>query len=134
MSSSRPVKETGWKETVLILSTFWIAKFRVSPTWSLFEPFAIVVSSLVSMAWGCWVEAVEGGVCDVEEGAELAMLVGLVADAVELQVHEAQARLGGLPGEFVVLGEADAVGRALDREVPDLLRVTDRRQEVRREG
>ena len=70
---------------------------------------------------------------DVVEVADLAVLVVLVADAVELQVGEAQARLGRLLREVLVLREADAVGRALDGEVAELAGVADRRQEVRRE-
>ena len=62
------------------------------------------------------------------------MLVVLVAHAVELQVGEAQPRLRGRAGEVLVLREADAVGRALHREVADLAGVPDGRQEVRRQS
>src|SRR5664280_901300 len=53
ISSSRPVKETGWKETALILSMFRIANRMMSPTWSLLTVFTIVVTSVTSMpaAW-----------------------------------------------------------------------------------
>ena len=53
MSSSRPVKETGWNETALILSMFSIAKRRMSPTWSLFTLFTIVVTSVTSTPAAC---------------------------------------------------------------------------------
>ena len=49
MSSSRPVKEIGWKATVLILSMCWSANFTMSPTWSLFTPLMTVVTSVTSM-------------------------------------------------------------------------------------
>ena len=46
MSSSLPVKETGWNDTVLTLSIFRIANWRISPTWSLLTPLMIVVTSV----------------------------------------------------------------------------------------
>jgi len=43
------VKETGWKERALILSTFRIAKRTISPTWSLFTPLTTVMTSVASI-------------------------------------------------------------------------------------
>ena len=79
------------------------------------------------------VEVLDRPQLDVVEVADLAVLVVLVADAVELEVRESQPGLRGLPREVRILGEADSVGRALHREVAELARVADRGQEVRRE-
>ena len=70
----------------------------------------------------------------VEQVADAAVRVGGVADAVELQVGVAQARLRGLARELGTLGELDAVGRRLHRVVADLPRVADRVEEVGRDG
>ena len=70
---------------------------------------------------------------DVEQVADAAMRVGRVADAVELEIGEAQAGLGGGHGEFRPLGELDAVGRGLHRVVADLAGVAHGVEEVRRQ-
>ena len=51
------------------------------------------------------------------------MGVGFLADAVELQVGDAEAGLARLARERGILREADAVGRRLHAEVADLPRV-----------
>ena len=52
MSSSRPVNDTGWNETKLILSQFSIAKRMIGPTWSLFTVLTMVTTRHTSMpAW-----------------------------------------------------------------------------------
>src|SRR6202022_1726408 len=71
---------------------------------------------------------------DVVKVADLAMLIVLVADAVELQIGEAQSRLRRLAGELFFLREADSVGRALHGEIAELARISDRGEEMRREG
>ena len=58
------------------------------------------------------VQVLDRAQLDVEEVADLAVRVGLVADAVELQVGDAQPGLVGGLGELRLLREADAVGRA----------------------
>ncbi len=78
------------------------------------------------------VEVLDRAQLDVVEVTDLAVLVVLVPDPVELEVREAQPGLGGLAREILVLGEPDPVGGALDREVADLARVPDGRKEVRR--
>ena len=69
---------------------------------------------------------------DVEQVADLAVLVRLVADPVELQVRVAHPGVGGRFGELRVLGELDAVGRGLHRVVADLPAVLYGLEEVRR--
>ena len=49
MSSSRPVKDTGWNEIALILSMFSAAKRMIGTTSSLLIVFTIVVTSVTSM-------------------------------------------------------------------------------------
>ncbi len=80
------------------------------------------------------VQILDGAELHVEEVADLAVRVGLLAHPVELQIGDAQARL--LRGARVlgVLRERDAIGRALHAEVTDTLGVFDRAQEVRRQG
>ena len=79
------------------------------------------------------VEVLDRAQLDVEEVADLAVRVGLLADAVELQVGDAQAGLARLPRELRLLREADAVGRRLHAEVADLARVADGVEEDRRD-
>ena len=92
MSSSRPVNETGWNETALILSMFSMRELE--------DVADLVVVDGVDdrhherdVDAGC-VEVLDRAQLDVEEVADLAVLVVLVADAVELQVGEAQPGLG----------------------------------------
>ena len=79
------------------------------------------------------VQVLDGPQFHVEQVAHLAVLVGGVADAVELQVGVAQTGLGGLPAELRALGELDAVGGRLHGGVAHLAGVADGVQEVRRE-
>jgi len=67
---------------------------------------------------------------DVERVAHLAVRVGCVADAVELEVGVAQTGLSRSLREFLRLGELDAVGRGLDAGVTDLAGVGDGVEEV----
>ena len=60
----------------------------------------------------------------VEQIAHCAVLVGGVADAVELQIGVAQTRFRRLPAEFRALGELDTVGGRLHAGVADLARST----------
>ncbi len=57
MSSSRPVKETGWNATAVTLSMFSIPKRMMSPTWSLLMPLMIVTTSVTSTPclWRFWI-------------------------------------------------------------------------------
>ncbi len=70
----------------------------------------------------------------VEQVAHLAMLIGGVADAIELQIGVAQAGIRRLAAEFRALGELDAVGGRLHRGVAHFARVPHRIQEVGRDG
>src|SRR5450432_1589151 len=70
---------------------------------------------------------------DVEQVADLAVTVGLVRDAVELQVAEAQTRALGGMAKLDVLRELHAVAGALHAEVAHVARVLDRLQEERAE-
>ena len=82
----------------------------------------------------CLVHVLDGAQLHVEQVADLPMAVGVVADAVELQVGIAHARLERLPAEFLALGKLDAVGRGLHAVVADLPRVSEGIQEVRAHG
>ena len=69
---------------------------------------------------------------DVEEVADVPVLVGVVRYAVELEVREIEARLLGGVRELRLEGEAQPVGRRLDCVVPDLLGVPARLEEMGR--
>ncbi len=119
MSSSRPVNETGWNETKLILSQFSTANFTIGPTWSSLIVLTIVDDEADVDARG--VEVLDRAQLHVEQVADLAVRVGVLADAVELQVGDAQARpRAPAVRELGVLREADAVGRRLHAEIADL--------------
>ncbi len=79
------------------------------------------------------IQVVDGLELHVERVADLAVRVGGVADAVELQVRVAQAGLSRGLGELLRLGELDAVGGGLNAGVADLARVGDGVEEVGRE-
>ena len=53
MSSSRPVKETGWKLTNAIFLGLSIANFTTVPTWSLFTLLTMVTTRMISMPASC---------------------------------------------------------------------------------
>ena len=81
----------------------------------------------------CLMQVVDGLQLYVEAVADLAVAVGSIADAVELQVRVTQAGFRRGFGELFALGELDAVGRSLYRGVADLAGVGDRIQEVGRQ-
>ena len=56
----------------------------------------------------------------VERVADLAVRVGSVADAIELQVGVTQTSFRGCLGEFLGLGELDSIGCGLDGRVTNL--------------
>ena len=92
MSSSRPVKDTGWNDTKLILSQLASANLTIGPD-------LIVVDRVDDRDDEADVDAGRVQVLDraqlhVEEIADLAVRVGRVAHAVELQVGDPHA--GGL--------------------------------------
>jgi hypothetical protein len=70
----------------------------------------------------------------VKQVAHLAVAVGVVADAVELQVGIAHARFKGLLAKFLALGKLDAVGRRLHAVVADLARIANRIEKARVHG
>ena len=80
-----------------------------------------------------FVQVVDGLELHVKQVADLAVRVGGVADAVELEIGVAQTGFGGGAAEFLALGEFDAVGRGLDRVVTDLAGVGDGVEEVGRQ-
>ena len=90
MSSSRPVKETGWKETKLILSQFSSANLTIAADLVVVDGVDDRDDQAHVDARG--VEVLDGAQLHVEEVADLAVAVGGVGDAVELQVRDAQAR------------------------------------------
>ena len=78
-----------------------------------------------------FVHVFDGAKLHVKQVADLAVAVGVVADAVELQVGVAQTRCEGLLREFLALGELDAVRCSLHGVVSDLAGVADGVEEVR---
>ncbi len=78
-------------------------------------------------------QLLDGAELHVVEVLDLAVAVGLVGDAVELEVGHAEAGLLALLGEAGLLGEAEPVGGALDGEVALLPGVADGVEEVGRE-
>ena len=81
-----------------------------------------------------FVHVFDGAELDVEQVADLAMAVGVVPDAVELEIRVAQAGVEGLLRKFLALGEFDAVGGRLHRVVAYLARVANGVEEVRAHG
>src|SRR6266849_1602442 len=81
-----------------------------------------------------FVHVLDGAQLDIKQVADLAMPVGVVADAVELQVGGAHAGFKGLLGELLALGEFDAVGGGLHAVVANLAGISDRFEEVRAHG
>ena len=55
----------------------------------------------------------------VEEIADLAVAVGIVADSVELQVNVTQTSFSSLPAKLFALGKLDSVRRCLHAVVTD---------------
>ena len=80
------------------------------------------------------VHVLDGAQLHVKQVADVAVAVGIVPDAVKLQVSVAQTRVGRLARKLDVLRKADAVGRALHAVVAQLSRVLDRPDEVRRKS
>jgi len=79
-------------------------------------------------------EIIDGLELYIEEVADLAVRVGGVADAIELEVDVAETGFGSGAAELFGLGEFNSIRRGLDRVVADLARVGDGVKEVRREG
>src|SRR5213076_1684904 len=76
----------------------------------------------------------DGAELHVKEVADLAMAVGVVADAVKLQVGVAHPGLKCLLAILFALRELDAVGGRLHAVVPDFAGVRDGIQKVRAHG
>src|SRR5882762_6618049 len=81
-----------------------------------------------------FVQVFDGAELHVKQVADLAVAVGVVADAVELQVGVTQSGFERLLRKFLALGEFDAVGGRLDRVISDLAGVTDSVEEIRAHG
>ena len=80
------------------------------------------------------VEVLNGAELDVEQVADLAMAVRVVADAVELQVGVAEARFKGAVAVGGVLGKLDTVRGRLHAVEAELARIANRVDEVGRHG
>src|ERR1043165_7592551 len=80
-----------------------------------------------------FVQVIDRAHLHVEEVADLAVTVRIVADTVELKVNVTQSCFGSLPAELFALGKFDSVGRRLHAVVTNLARVADRFDEVRRD-
>ncbi len=81
-----------------------------------------------------FVQVVDGLQLDVEQVADLAVRVGCVADAVELEVDVTESGFSGGAAQFLALGELDAVGRGLHAVVANLAAVGDGVKEVGRQA
>src|SRR5579859_7531255 len=81
-----------------------------------------------------FVQVFDAAQLDVEQVADLAVAVGVVADAVELQVGVAQSGFERLLCEFLALGEFDAVGGRLNGVISNLAGVADGVEEMRAHG
>ena len=81
-----------------------------------------------------FVHVFNGAQLHVKEVADLAVAVGIVADAVELQVGVPHACIKSLLAELLALREFDAVGSRLHAVVANLARVRHRLQKVRAHG
>ncbi len=79
------------------------------------------------------VEVLDRPQLDVEQIPDRAVLVVLVAQPIELQVGKAQAGAARPDRELRILGEADAVRRALDGEVTGVARIGHGVEEDRRD-
>ena len=121
MSSSRPVKLTGWNETTVTLSALSIANSTIGPTWSLLTPLTTVTPGTTSMPAAARFSIARQ--LDVEQVADLAVAVGRVADAVELQVGDAQAGLLGRMANSGSWAKRMPLVADCTREVADLARV-----------
>ena len=124
MSSSRPVKETGWKDRNAIF--FGIVHRELHDGADLIVVHVVDDRGDQHDFDARFVHVLNGAQLHVEEVADLAVAVRVVADAVELQVGIAHARFEGLLAEFLALGELDAVGGGLHAVVADLARVAHR--------
>ena len=80
-----------------------------------------------------FVQVVDGLQLYVEQVADLAVRVGSVADAVELEIDVAESGFGSGAAEFLALGEFNAVRCGLHGVVANLARVGDRVKEVGRQ-
>ncbi len=95
------------------------------PTCSLLIPLMIVVTGDDVDAG--FVQVVDGLQFHVEQVADLAVRVGGVADAVELEVDVTETRLGSGAAKFLALGKLDAVGGCLHAVITHLAGVGPRR-------
>src|SRR5687767_13635454 len=73
----------------------------------------------------CFTQVVDSAHLHVEKIADLTMAIGVVADAIELQVHVTETGFGRLATEFFALGELNSVGRGLHAVVANFSRVSD---------
>src|SRR6185369_12423991 len=79
-----------------------------------------------------FVQVVDGSDLHIEEIANLAVTVRVVADAVKLQVNVAESGFGSFPAELFALGELDPVSRRLHAVVTNFARVLNRFEKMRR--
>ena len=132
MSSSRPVKLTGWKREEADL--LGVVERELDDAAHLLVVDAVDDGGDGNDFNAGFVQVVDGLQLYVEQVADLAVRVGRVADAVELEIDVAEAGLGSGAAELLALGELDAVGSGLHAVVANLARVGDGVKEVGREG
>src|SRR5262245_30334029 len=79
-------------------------------------------------------QVVNGSQLDVEQISDLPVTVGIVPDAVKLQICEPESGLGCFLCVLFALRELDAVRCSLNTGVTDLAGIRDRIEEIRRHG
>ncbi len=131
MSSSRPVKLTGWKLRKLIF--FGVVERKLDDAANLFVVDAVDDGGNGNDFDAGLVKIVNRLQLDVEQVANLAVGIGCVADAIELEIGVAQAGFGCCAAKLFALGEFNSVRRGLHAVVANLARVSDGVEEVRRE-
>src|SRR4029077_2031255 len=81
-----------------------------------------------------FVHVFNGAKLDVEQVADLAVAVSVIADAVELEIGITEAGFKSLLTKFLALGELDTVGGGLHGIVANLAGIGDGVKEVRAHG
>ena len=80
-----------------------------------------------------FVKIIDRAQLHIEKVPDLAMAIGVVSDAVKLQVDEAQAGFSGPPAKLLAFRKLDTVRCGLHAGIPDFSGIRDRVQEIGRE-
>ena len=132
ISSSRPVKLTGWNERKLIF--FGIVERELDDAADLLVIDAVDDGGDGNDLDAGFMKIIDGLKLYVEQVADFAVRVGGVTDSVKLEIDVTEARFSSGAAKLLRLGEFNAVRSGLDRVVANLARVGDGVKEVRRQG